>query len=206
MLTIQHNIVYDNVGTEMPSESQTRAMPSDKQSKPTSVPGGWQAVLIAALSALLIGYWARQNQSAPRLDDKDNVSRVADVAPQDLPAALDTVAGTPRQLAQFREHDACGRRLAWVTMVRAPGQATGRIRLQSGSYISPAFELLEAPVRVALPYPAPYATGHGVISVVGATAAAVVALTPPWHVPAQAGMQAREVTWTPSGVCPGANK
>ena len=190
----------------MPSEVQTRAMPPGKQSKPASMPGRWQAAVIAALSALLVGYWARQSHSALRPEGTGNVSRVADVAPQDVPAALDTMAGTPRQLAQFRERDACGRPLAWVTIVRAPGQAPGRIRLQSGSYISPVFELMETPVRVALPYPAPYATGHGVISVVGATTAAVVALTPPWHVPAQAGVETREVTWTPAGACPGANK
>ncbi len=190
----------------MPAEDQTRAMLSGKQSQPARLPGGWRAALIAALSAFLVVYWARQGDSAPRPEGGANVSRVAEVAPQDVPAALDTVAGTPQQLAPFRERDACPRRLAWVTMVRAPGQAPGRIRLQSGSYISPVFDLMDTPVRVAIPYPAPYATGHGVISVVGATTQAVVALTPPWHVPAQAGVQAREVTWTPAGVCPDASK
>lgn len=190
----------------MPYEAQTRATQPGGQTKPASVPGGWQAAAIAALSALLVLYWARQTHSVPRLDDRDNISRITDVSPQDLPAALNTVAGTLRQLAQFRDHDACSRRLAWVTMARAPGQPPGRIRLQSGSYISPAFELLETPVRVAFPYPAPYATGHGVISVIGATTAAVVALVPPWHVPAQAGVEARKVNWPPGGLCPGTDK
>ncbi len=190
----------------MPYEVQTQARTSGGQSKPAGVPGGWQAAAIAALSALLIGYGARQTRSVPLPEGTDNISRVADVSPQDFLAALDTVAGTPRQLAQFRDRDACGRRLAWVTMVRAPGQPSGQIRLQSGSYISPVFELMETPVRVALPYPAPYPTGHGVISVVGATTAAVVALSPPWHVPAQAGVETRTVTWTPASVCPGADK
>ncbi len=190
----------------MPSDVQTRATPSGKRGEPASVPGGWQAAVIAALSALLVGYWARQDHGTPRPEGKGDVGRIADVAPQDVPSALDTLAGTPRQLAQFRDRDACGRRLAWVTMMVAPGQAPGRIRLQSGNYISPVFDLMETPVRVALPYPAPYAIGHGVISVVGATTAAVVSLTPPWHVPARAGVEAREVTWTPTGACPGANK
>ena len=190
----------------MPYDVQTGAMPAGGQSKPANVPGGWLASLIAAFSALLVVYWVRQTHIAPRFDDKANISSVTDVSPGDLQAALDTVAGTPRQLAQLRERDACGRRLAWVTIMRAPGQAPGRIRLRSGSYYSPPFDLLETPVRVALPYPAPYETGRGVISVVGATTAAVVALIPPWHVPAQAGVEARNVTWTPVGVCPNANK
>ena len=190
----------------MPSEVQARDTPSGKQSQPARVPGAWQAAVIAALSALLVAYWARQDESAPRPEQEGSVSRVAGVAPQDMAAALNTVAETNRQLAQFRERDACGRLLAWVTIVRAPGQAPGRIRLQSGSYISPAFDLMETPVRVALPYPAPYATGHGVISVLGATAAAVVALTPPWHVPARAGEETRAVTWTPAAACPGGSQ
>ena len=190
----------------MPSETQIHGLPPGRQGQPPSVPGGWQAAVIAALSALLAGYGASQVHGKSRPDSKGGESRVAEVAPQDLAAALNTVAGTPQQLAQFRDHEACGRRLAWVTVARAAGQAPGRIRLQSGSYISPVFELGDAPVRVALPYPAPYATGHGLIVVVGATTAAVVALTPPWHVPAQAGVKAQKVTWTPNGICPGADK
>jgi hypothetical protein len=190
----------------MPSEYQTRAALSVRQSRPASLPGGWQAFLIAALAALLAGYWARQGDSAPRPEGRDGLSRVAEVAPEDVPAALDTLSAAPEQLAQFRKRAACSRRLAWVTVVRAPGQAPGRIRLQSGGYVSPAFDLLDTPVRVAIPYPAPYPTGHGVISVIGTTTEAIVALTPPWRVPAQAAVQAREVSWTPAGECPGAGK
>ena len=128
------------------------------------------------------------------------------MGPGDLPAALGTVSGTAQQLAQMAEPDRCGRRLAWVTVVRAPGQPPGRIRLRSGSYVSPAFDLMETPVRVAMPYPAPYPTGHGTISVVGATTDAIVALTPAWHVSAQAGMAVQEVTWTPAASCPAAGE
>ena len=190
----------------MSYEVQTRRRAPEGQGRPISMPGGRLALLIAALTALLVGYWMRPAQNTPRADNGVSVSSVADVLPEDLPAALETMAGTPRQMAQFRERDACGQRLAWVTIMRAPGQAPGRIRLQSGSYYSPPFELLETPARVALPYPAPYETGHGVILVVGATTPALVALTPPWHVPAQAGVEAKQVTWKPINVCPSARK
>ena len=186
----------------MRSEDQVGASLPGNQGNPARLPGGWQAALIAALSALLIGYLGRPGDNAPRSEGRPNVSRVAEVAPADLPAALDTVSGTPQQLAQLAERDSCSRRLAWVTLVRAPGQPTGRIRLRSGNYVSPAFDLTETPVRIALPYPAPYPAGHGTISVVGATTDAMVALTPPWHVLAQAGTDAREVTWTPAPSCP----
>ena len=141
--------------------------------------------------------------AARRPEVGDAVSRVAEVEPQDLPAALGTVSAPPEQLEQFRKGEACHRRLAWVTLVRAPGQPAGRIRLQSGTYISPAYDLPDMPVRVAIPYPAPYPTGRGVIAVLGAETDAIVSLTPPWHVPARAGVNSREVSWTPASVCAG---
>ena len=120
-----------------------------------------------------------------------DISRVAEVAPQDIPAALETIEGTPQDLARFKAQDACKARLAWVTILHAPGQPTGRIRLQSGHYFSPAFTLTDVPVRVALPFPAPYPIGRGTITVLGTTTDAIVALTPPWHVPAQGTVHAQ---------------
>jgi hypothetical protein len=187
----------------MPSEDQTHAALPGKQGKPARLPGGWQAIVIAAMSALLAMYWAKQGAAARRPEVGDAVSRVAEVEPQDLPAALGTVSAPPEQLEQFRKGEACHRRLAWVTLVRAPGQPAGRIRLQSGTYISPAYDLPDMPVRVAIPYPAPYPTGRGVIAVLGAETDAIVSLTPPWHVPARAGVNSREVSWTPASVCAG---
>lgn len=188
----------------MRSQDQADGSLPRKQGNPARLPGGWQAAVIAALSALLAGYLGRPGGNAPRADGRPSVSRVAEVAPGELPAALETVSGTPGQLAQMAERDSCGRRFAWVTLVRAPGQPSGRIRLQSGSYVSPSFELIDTPVRVAIPFPAPYPTGHGTISVLGTATGAIVALTPAWHVAAQDGMQAREVSWTPAAGCPAA--
>ncbi len=183
----------------MPSDVETRATQAGARVATRAVPGLGMAVLVAGLSALGFGYWAHASHSAAAAAD---VARMAEVAPQDIPAALETVEGTPARLARFKDPKACNARLAWVTVMRAPGQRAGRIRLQSGSYISPGFELTEAPARVALPYPAPYATGRGKISVLGATSDAIVALTPAWHVPAQGGAHAHQVTWTPVGACP----
>jgi hypothetical protein len=164
------------------------------------LPGAWPAALIAALAGLLFGAWARTGvQSGARAAPAPSL--IAEVAPEDIGGALDTVAGSPDQLARYRERDGCERRLAWVTVARSPGQAAGRIRLQSGGYLSPAFDLGETPVRVALPFPAPYPAGRGTISALGTTADAVVALAPPWHVAAQSGAHAIEVTWRPVAGC-----
>ena len=185
----------------MPKHEQRRAsLPAQRSAH---LPGLWQAALITALSAALFGYWARPASGTADARAATNVSALSEVAPQEETAALETVAGSREQLARFEQREACSRRLAWVTVMRAPGQPPGRIRLQSGGYYSPAFDLGEAPVRVALPYPTPYASGHGAIAVLGTTTAAVVALTPAWTVAGQAGLQLREVTWVPAGNCPG---
>jgi hypothetical protein len=173
-------------------------------SAPKAIPGIRAAVLIAGLSALGLGYWVHAGQPARGEPTGADISRVAEVAPQDIPAALETIEGTPQDLARFKAQDACKARLAWVTILHAPGQPTGRIRLQSGHYFSPAFTLTDMPVRVALPFPAPYPIGRGTITVLGTTTDAIVALTPPWHVPAQGTVHAQDVTWTPVSACPNA--
>lgn len=190
----------------MPKDEQRRASLPAERGAGARLPGTWQAIGVAALSALIVGYWARPAATMPSAAAATDVSQMAAVAPQDMTAALDTVAITPEQAAKFRERDACSPRLAWVTIMRSPGQPPGRIRLQSGGYFSPVFELGETPVRIALPYPAPYGLGRGTISVFGATADAVIALTPPWLVTAQGSGHARDVTWTPAPDCPASGK
>ena len=189
----------------MPQDEQTRASLPSTRGTSTPLPGAWQAAGVAALAALIFGYWA-QLGTATQAAGTASISQMAEVAPQDMGAALDTVGITPQQTAQILEKEACSRHLAWVTIMRSPGAPPGRIRLQSGDYFSPVFELTDAPVRVALPYPAPYPSGQGTITVMGATADAIVALTPPWHVAAQTGLNARQVRWSPAAGCPAPGK
>ncbi len=170
-----------------------------------SLPGAWAAALIAILAALIAGSLARPKAETADGAAPPGASRLAEVEQDEVGAALETVAAPPEQVARFRGQEACRRKLAWVTIAGLPNRPAGRIRLQSGKYLSPAFDLTDVPVRVALPYPAPYPTGHGTISIVGTTSDAVVALTPSWQVAANQGVQSREVSWTPAGGCPPAN-
>ena len=170
----------------------------------SGAPGGWAAALIAIVSALIAGYVIRPGADAANAVPQA-VSGLAEVGQDEIGAALDTVSASPEAIAQFRGREACRRKLAWVTIARLPNGPDGRIRLQSGKYVSPVFRLTDVPLRVALPYPAPYPAGRGTISVLGATSDARVALTPPWQVAAQQGFQSHEVTWTPVG-CPAANQ
>ena len=41
------------------------------------------------------------------------------------------------------------------------------VRIRSGSYLSPPIKLTTTPQRVAIPYPAPYPAGRGVLTLIG---------------------------------------
>jgi len=130
------------------------------------------------------------------------VSELANVDDQDVTAALTTINDSAGFLAQSKQRaGGCPLPLAWVSVALAPGQPAATVRLRSGSYFSPVFNLSDVPVRVAIPYPAPYETGHGMLTAMDAGGAAIIALLPAWHVPAQTGDATRAVTWRIGNRC-----
>jgi hypothetical protein len=163
---------------------------------------------MAALSGVLCWLWLAFGLAAgaPQNAAGEQASALAEVDDQDLAAALTTLSGSADFLARFRERSAgCRLPLAWVTIARAGGEPEGTIRLRSGPYFSPVFHLTDGPLRVAIPYPAPYGEGHGTLVVMNAGAGSVVALLPPWHVNVRSGEMARAVNWVPTRRCPGSN-
>src|SRR5262245_20551450 len=65
----------------------------------------------------------------------------------------------------------------------------------------PPFTLTDAPQRVAIPFPAPYPTGQGVISVEGTADGAVISISPAWHLNSLPGSASLDVIWTPKDPC-----
>jgi hypothetical protein len=130
------------------------------------------------------------------------VSDLAQVDDQDVTAALTTMSGSAAYLEQFKARaGGCPRPLAWVSLVRTTGEPAGTVRLRSGTYFSPTFNLSDMPVRVAIPYPGPYEAGRGVLMAMNAGGSAIIALLPAWHMSAQGGEGTREVTWRISDRC-----
>ncbi len=128
------------------------------------------------------------------------ISELAQVEDRDIPAALETMVGAPPFLSLFEARpDGCSRPLAWVSLALKPGEPAGTIRIQSGGYSSPIFELSEVPKRVAIPYPAAYESGHGTLQVLEVGGKAIVSLLPAWNVTGSAS--AREVVWHPAKRC-----
>jgi hypothetical protein len=131
-----------------------------------------------------------------------DASGLTEVEDREVADALTTMNASKAFLAQFRERkDGCRPPLAWVSLVSAPGEPPGHARLISGNYYSPVFEVSAAPMRVAIPFPAPYDAGRGVLTAIDTGGSAVIALTPAWRVSAQEGKTTRAVTWRPVKRC-----
>ncbi len=108
----------------------------------------------------------------------------------DLVAASDAVEDAKR----------CRIPLAQITLAAASG-STSTIRVRSGSYVSPSYVLTDQPQRIAIPFPAAYPSGRGVISVEGQAQNLAVALTPTWKVNSLTGTAVMNVIWTPKTGC-----
>ncbi len=88
------------------------------------------------------------------------------LVPADINAALPTLdPGTSKAAVDDAKN--CKVPLAWVTLTQRPGGHGGMVRIRSGQYVSPPIKLTTTPQRVAVPYPAPYPAGRGVLTLVG---------------------------------------
>ena len=142
------------------------------------------------------------NGGAPLLTKNPTLALVAPTEISDASKTLDPASS--EQLASRAKE--CSVPLAQVAIWKTPGASGGAIRIRSGSYISPVFTLTDAPQRVAIPFPAPYASGQGVISVEGAgiegaANGAVISISPAWHIDSLGGSTNLNVVWTPDKPC-----
>jgi hypothetical protein len=168
--------------------------------KPGASPGTGLGIAIAVISGILCWFWlgsGRPNSRAP------NVSDLTEVDERDVTGALTTMNLPNSALTRFKESSEgeCRRPLAWVSLVSAQGEPPSHIRLISGTYYSPAFEVSATPVRVAIPFPAPYETGQGMLTAIDVGGSATVSLLPSWHISAQDGKATRAVSWQPRNRC-----
>jgi hypothetical protein len=88
------------------------------------------------------------------------------LVPADINAALPTLDPATSKAA-VDDAKNCKVPLAWVTLTQRPGGNGGMVRIRSGFYQSPPIKLTTTPQRVAIPYPAPYPAGRGVLTLVG---------------------------------------
>jgi hypothetical protein len=169
----------------------------------SALPGMGLTIAITVISSVVCWFWLAAGRANPLKPTAPNVSELTEVEDREVAGALTTTSLPNSVRAQFREgkDGGCRRPLAWVSVVSAPGEPPSRIRLISGAYYSPIFEVSATPVRVALPFPAPYETGHGTLMAIDVGGSATIALLPAWRVSAQDGKTTRAVTWHPVKSC-----
>ncbi len=150
--------------------------------------GGLAAGL--AVTAMLLAAPAGQPQTAA----------LESIAPAELgEAALSLDPNAGRQpLDDARQ---CKVPLAYVTLTAASGDPVGRVRIRSGGYLSPNITITNAPRRVAIPFPAPYQSGRGVVSIEGAARDLNVWFSPGRMFPMLNGAEVINVVWTPKNPC-----
>lgn len=176
------------------SDASTGAVRSDVPATvsgilgPILMAGG--GILCGAAIALALTVMPAEQATTPSLDmvARDQIeAALLSLAPQSAGA----LAGDARQ---------CKVPLASVTVATsttAGAPQTGTIRIRSGSYLSPPIVVGPAPQRVAIPFPAPYPTGKGVLVVEGAARGLNVWLTPGSSFAQIDGPAPINVVWTP---------
>jgi hypothetical protein len=152
------------------------------------------AVMGGALTAGALG-WVSSNTSTQA------ASSLSTVPVTEIAAAAQTI--DPAIAGQFAdEAKSCKVPLAQLTIAKVPGASGGTIRIRSGHYLSPPFELTDAPQRIAIPFPASYPVGHGEISVEGNASGAMISLLPGWTVATVNGSAVHSVFWKTGNPCP----
>ena len=133
-------------------------------------PGSSRGTLIGIAGALVIAGISAVVLLPSLVGDKPagvgEESTLEVLVPADINAALPTLdPGTSKAAVDDARN--CKAPLGWVTLTQRPGGNGGMVRVRSGQYLSPPIKLTTTPQRVAVPYPAPYPTGRGVLTLVG---------------------------------------
>jgi hypothetical protein len=155
----------------LPGTSGGQDRPPRQEPPPGKKPGSSRGILIGIVGGLVIAGIAA-GVVLPRIVGDKPAAAVGEestlevLAPADINAALPTLdPGTTKAAVDDAKN--CKVPLGWVTLTQRPGGNGGMVRIRSGQYVSPPIKLTPTPQRVAVPYPAPYPTGRGVLTLVG---------------------------------------
>jgi len=166
--------------------------------------------MFVILSAILSWFWVMpgvSGQIASKPSTATDTSMLDEVSEDDISGAMHTMYGSPDFFAQFKARkDACPAPLAWVSLVRTPGSPAGAVRVKSGRYVSPEFELGDVPLRVAIPFPGPYEAGHGLLEVISVGGGGTVTLRPALQIAPGSTKTLKQVTWKPIRRCSKTNE
>jgi len=149
-----------------PPSGQDRPPPQepDRRKKPGS-PGTWIGIIGGLVITGLAGLVVVPNIIGDKPPVVGEESTLEVVVPGEINGALPTLdPGASKTAVDDAKN--CKAPLGWVTLTQRNGHG-GMVRIRSGSYTSPPIKLTAVPQRVAIPYPAPYPTGRGVLTLLG---------------------------------------
>ena len=153
-----------------PGASSGQDRPPRQEPPPGKKPGASRGIVIGIVGGLVIAGIAagvvlpRVGGDKPAAVGEESTLEV--LLPADINAALPTLdPGTTKAAVDDAKN--CKVPLAWVTLTQRGSGQGGMVRIRSGQYTSPPIKLTPVPQRVAVPYPAPYPTGRGVLTLVG---------------------------------------
>ncbi len=133
-------------------------------------PGSSRSIVIAVAGGLITAgaiaavIWPNVNAARPAAVGEESSLEV--LVPADINAALPTLdPGASKAAVDDAKN--CKVPLAWVTLTQLPGEHGDLVRVRSGTYLSPPIKLTPTPQRIAIPYPAPYPVGRGVLTLIG---------------------------------------
>jgi hypothetical protein len=153
------------------------------------------AIVIAGIAAIVVLPGIRGDK--PPVVGEESTLEV--LVPGEINAALPTLdPGTSKAAVDDAKN--CKAPLAWVTLTQRNGHG-GMVRVRSGQYLSPPIKLTPAPQRIAIPYPAPYPVGRGVLTLVGEADKVGFYLTP-GGVQDVNGTYSVNVRWQVRNPCP----
>lgn len=173
--------------------STTAAAPSPGAPRPVRLP---PPLAIACIGGLLTGLAIASSLSGAA-GAGSTLGQVAITELADASSSVDPATGS-QPLQDARN---CKVPMAYVTLAATGSDKPNRVRIHSGSYQSPTIVITSEPRRIAIPFPAAYETGRGVISVEGEAKDLSIWLAPVWSSPLVTGPQVINVVWTPKSPC-----
>jgi hypothetical protein len=143
--------------------------PPPRREPPRKKPGSGRGIVIGIIGGIVIAGIAGAVVAPNIVREKPPVvgeeSTLEVLLPGEINGALPTLdPGTSKIAVDDAKN--CKAPLAWVTLTQRNGHG-GMVRIRSGQYLSPPIKLTPVPQRVAVPYPAPYPIGRGVLTLVG---------------------------------------
>lgn len=164
---------------QAPATANEPATSAAPRSGAGSRPGRSVAIVAAAgcvLIAAAVGLVLQKADFASLSGDPAQPT-ISYVARGDITAAATTLTQSAAG-ALVEEAQNCKIPLASLTIAKGTATIGSTIRIRSGSYVSPYFTVTEAMQRIAVPYPAPYGAGSGIITIEGNAQGAIVGLSP----------------------------